>query len=124
MISANWKSQRQTWHVNLGLWADLFLIAPATANTIAKIACGISDNFLLSAVLASRCPVIIAPAMDDDMYKNPATQNNLEKLKSYGYKIIDPVFGELANGLTGEGRMAEPEDIMEYVSDFIFKKMI
>lgn len=116
------KSETSTWHVNLGLWADLFLIAPATANTIAKIACGISDNFLLSAVLASRCPVIIAPAMDDDMYKNPATQNNLEKLKSYGYKIIDPVFGELASGLTGEGRMAEPEDIMEYVSDFILKK--
>lgn len=106
-----------TWHVNLGLWADVFLIAPATANTIAKIAGGISDNFLLTTVLSSRCPVLIAPTMDDDMYKNPATGRNINILKEFGYRIIDPVKGELASGLSGEGRMAEPEDLFNFVSE-------
>ena len=114
--------ETKTWHVNLGLWADAFIIAPATANTIAKIANGISDNFLLSAVLASKCPVIIAPAMDDDMYKNPATKRNLKRLAEYGYHIIDPVYGELASGITGEGRMAEPEDILKFTSGIFNKK--
>jgi phosphopantothenoylcysteine decarboxylase/phosphopantothenate--cysteine ligase len=111
------KTETSTWHVNLGIWADVFLIAPATANTIAKIVCGISDNFLLTTVLASRCPVIIAPSMDDDMYKNPVTRDNLHKIRSRGYKIIDPVFGELASGITGEGRMAEPEFIFERLKE-------
>ncbi|MEO8446055.1 MAG: bifunctional phosphopantothenoylcysteine decarboxylase/phosphopantothenate--cysteine ligase CoaBC [bacterium] len=116
------KVETKTWHVNLGLWADIFIIAPATANTIAKIVHGISDNFLLSAVLASRCPVIIAPTMDDDMYKNKVTQKNLSLLKEYGYKIISPSFGELASGIYGEGRMAEPEEISQYVSNFFSQK--
>ncbi len=116
------KVETKTWHVNLGLWADLFVIAPATANTIAKIAHGISDNFLLTSVLASRCQVIIAPAMDDDMYKNPATKINLDKIQSLGYKIIEPVYGELASGLTGEGRMQEPEFIFEYLKKFLLKQ--
>lgn len=116
------KIETGTWHVNLGIWADVFVIAPATANTIAKIVCGISDNFLLTAVLASRCPVIIAPSMDDDMYKNPVTRDNIEKLKRIGYQIIDPVFGELASGITGEGRMAEPEFIFEKLKEQLLIK--
>lgn len=116
------KVETKTWHVNLGVWADVFIIAPATANTISKIAHGASDNFLLTTVLASKCPVIISPAMDDDMYKNPATKKNLEIIKSFGYEIIDPVFGELASGIIGEGRMAEPEDILKFTSDFLLNK--
>lgn len=116
------KVETKTWHVNLGLWADVFLIAPATANTISKIAYGASDNFLLTTVLASKCPVIISPAMDDDMYKNPATKKNLNIIKSFGYEIIDPVFGELASGIIGEGRMAEPESILKFTSEFLLKK--
>lgn len=116
------KVEAKTWHVNLGIWADAFVIAPATANTIAKIAHGISDNFLLASVLACRCPIMIAPTMDDDMYKNPASQKNLQTLKDYGYKIIDPIYGELASGITGEGRMAEPEDILKFITDFLLKK--
>jgi phosphopantothenoylcysteine decarboxylase/phosphopantothenate--cysteine ligase len=110
------KSERvdtKTWHVNYGLWADIFIIAPATCNTIGKAFGGISDNFLLSTLLACRCPVLFAPAMDDDMYKNKVTQRNIEALKAIGYHIADPVFGELASGLTGEGRMSEPETIFE-----------
>lgn len=116
------KIETGTWHVNLGIWADVFVIAPATANTIAKIISGICDNFLLTTVLASRCPVIIVPSMDDDMYKNPVTRDNLERLKRAGYKIIDPVFGELASGITGEGRMAEPEFIFEKLKEMLLIK--
>jgi phosphopantothenoylcysteine decarboxylase/phosphopantothenate--cysteine ligase len=109
------KIDTQTWHVNLGLWADVFVIAPATANTIAKIVHGESDNFLLAAVLSARCPLVIAPTMDDDMYKNEVTQDNIRSLKKLGYKIIDPDSGELASGLIGIGRMAEPEAIFDFV---------
>lgn len=109
------KVETQTWHVNLGIWADYFLIAPATANTIAKIAAGMSDNFLLVTVLATRCPIALAPTMDDDMYKNKITQKNIEKLKSYGYKMIEPTSGELASGLIGMGRMAEPEVMLDFL---------
>lgn len=109
------KVDTQTWHVNLGLWADVFVIAPATANTIAKIVHGESDNFLLAAVLSARCPLVIAPTMDDDMYKNEVTQDNIRSLKKLGYKIIDPDSGELASGLIGIGRMAEPEAIFDFV---------
>jgi phosphopantothenoylcysteine decarboxylase/phosphopantothenate--cysteine ligase len=108
-----------TRHIELALWADLMLIAPATANTIAKIAHGIGDNFLTSLVLAVRCPVIIAPAMDVDMYLNEITQQNIKKLKEYGFLIIEPEEGELASGLVGIGRMAEPEKIIEFVRDFL-----
>ena len=108
-----------TRHIELALWADLMLIAPATANTIAKIAHGIGDNFLTSLVLAVRCPVVIAPAMDVDMYLNEITQQNIKKLKEYGFLIIEPEEGELASGLVGIGRMAEPEKIIEFVRDFL-----
>jgi phosphopantothenoylcysteine decarboxylase / phosphopantothenate---cysteine ligase len=111
-----------TWHINYGLWADVFIIAPATANSIAKISCGISDNFLLSTVLACRCPVFIAPTMDVDMYNKPVTQENIAKLKSRGYKIIEPVYGELASGLFGMGKMAEPENMLEELKKFFLKK--
>jgi phosphopantothenoylcysteine decarboxylase/phosphopantothenate--cysteine ligase len=111
------KVETQTWHVNLGIWADYFVIAPATANTLAKIAGGMSDNFLLVTVLATRCPIALAPTMDDDMYKNKITQANISKLRSYGYKIIEPTSGELASGLVGMGRMAEPEVMLEFLKN-------
>lgn len=103
-----------TWtnHVDLGLWADLFVIAPATANTLAKMATGVCDNLLLATYLSARCKVLFAPAMDLDMLKHPATKKNIEKLISIGNKIIKPGIGELASGLEGEGRMAEPEEIL------------
>ena len=116
------KVDTQTWHVNLGLWADVFVIAPATANTIAKIVHGESDNFLLAAVLSARCPLVIAPTMDDDMYKNEVTQDNIKSLKKLGYKIIDPDSGELASGLIGIGRMAEPEAIFDFVKDELMRQ--
>jgi phosphopantothenoylcysteine decarboxylase/phosphopantothenate--cysteine ligase len=116
------KVETQTWHVNLGIWADYFIIAPATANTLAKIAAGMSDNFLLVTILATRCPIALAPTMDDDMYKNKITQNNIAKLKSYGYKIIEPTSGELASGLVGMGRMAEPEVMLEFLKNEFAKK--
>ena len=100
-------------HVELGLWADAFVIAPATANTIAKMAHGICDNLLLATYLSARCPVWIAPAMDLDMLQHPATQANLKTVRNFGNHIIDSAFGELASGLTGNGRMAEPEEILQ-----------
>ena len=111
-----------TWHINLGLWADLFIIAPATANSIAKIVAGISDNFLLSTVLASRCSIVIAPTMDEDMYKNSITQKNISELIKRGYYIVNPVVGELASGLHGIGKMAEPDDIFEFSANLLFPK--
>lgn len=116
------KVDTRTWHVNLGLWADIFVIAPATANTIAKIVHGESDNFLLAAVLSARCPIIIAPTMDDDMYKNEITQNNIRSLEKRGFKVIDPESGELASGLIGIGRMAEPESIFEFVKNELLRQ--
>jgi len=113
-----------TWnsHVDLGLWADLFLIAPATANTISKMACGISDNLLLTTYLSSRCPVFVAPSMDIDMLGHKATKKNLETLRSYGNHILDAPDGELASGLTGKGRMSEPEEIVKEIKEFFSKK--
>ena len=102
-------------HVELGLWADLFLIAPVTANTIAKMNTGIADNLLLTTFLSAKCPVIIAPAMDLDMWKHPVTQSNIKGLKQLGIDIIEVENGELASGLVGEGRMAEPEIIFDYI---------
>jgi phosphopantothenoylcysteine decarboxylase / phosphopantothenate---cysteine ligase len=112
----------KTYHINYGLWADIFIIAPATANSMAKIAAGISDNFLLSTVLASRCPVLIVPSMDEDMYKNKVTQQNIEKLKAFNYKILNPVEGELASGLYGIGKMPEPETIKKEAESILLKK--
>ncbi|KIO46850.1 bifunctional phosphopantothenoylcysteine decarboxylase/phosphopantothenate--cysteine ligase CoaBC [Sanguibacteroides justesenii] len=105
-------------HVDLGLWADAYLIAPATANTIGKMAAGIADNLLLTTYLSAKCPVVVAPAMDLDMYLHPATQRNLRILKSYGNLIIEPENGELASGLIGKGRMEEPDQIVSFMSRF------
>lgn len=111
-------------HVDLGLWADLFLIAPATANSIAKMANGIADNLLLTTYLSARCPVFVAPSMDLDMLNHPATIINIETLKAFGNSILEPTTGELASGLSGKGRMAEPEDILKEIKSFFTKKKI
>jgi len=105
-------------HIDLGLWADLYLIAPATANTIAKMAHGVADNLLLTTYLSARCPVMVAPAMDLDMFQHTATQQNIEILRSFGNIIIEPREGELASGLEGKGRMEEPENIVEKVIQY------
>lgn len=102
-------------HVSLGLWADMFLIAPATANTLSKMSAGIADNLLLTTYLSARCPVVVAPAMDLDMYRHPATQNSLKLLKEIGVWVSEPESGELASGLEGKGRMAEPSEIVSFV---------
>lgn len=109
-------------HVELGLWADLMLIAPASANTLAKMANGLCDNLLLATYLSARCPVYFAPAMDLDMYQHPATKSNLDKLKSFGNTIIEAEHGELASGLVGTGRMAEPENIIKVLEGAFSKK--
>ena len=109
-------------HVSLGLWADAYIIAPATANTIAKMAHGIADNLLTTTYLSARCPIFVAPAMDLDMYAHPTTQENIEYLKNKGVNIIDAASGFLASGLEGKGRMAEPEEISERVSAFFNSK--
>lgn len=108
-------------HVELGIWADAMIIAPATANMIAKIANGICDNLLLATYLSARCPVWLAPAMDLDMLQHPSTTANLEKIRSFGNLMIEPGYGELASGLTGTGRMAEPEDIFNQIAFFLNK---
>lgn len=105
-------------HVELGLWADLFVIAPASANTMAKMANGIADNYLLTVCLSAKCPVMFAPAMDLDMYKHPATQQNIKTLIERGNVFIAPSSGELASGLCGEGRMEEPKKIYERIKEF------
>ena len=106
-----------TWsnHVELGRWADRMMIVPASCNTIAKMAAGICDNLLMATYLSAVCPVIMAPAMDEDMWKHPATVSNLERLRSFGHRIIPVETGELASGLFGDGRMAEPESILEFL---------
>lgn len=122
-VASDFISPEKEWnsHVNLGLWADIFLIAPASANTIAKMANGICDNLLLATYLSSKCPVYVAPAMDLDMYKHSTTQKNLHTLSSFGNKIIAPAKGELASGLVGEGRMEEPANIFKFLEEDICK---
>lgn len=115
--NGNWNS-----HVDLGTWADALLIAPATANTLAKMATGIADNLLLTTYLSARCPVFIAPAMDLDMFAHPTTKQNLNTLKSFGNYVIEPTVGELASGLEGKGRMEEPENIVRQLIDFFYPK--
>jgi phosphopantothenoylcysteine decarboxylase/phosphopantothenate--cysteine ligase len=105
-------------HVDLGIWSDLYIIAPASANTIAKMASGVADNLLLTTYLSAKCPVMIAPAMDLDMYQHPTTQKNIETLKGYGNIVIEAATGELASGLTGKGRMEEPENIFGFIQNF------
>jgi phosphopantothenoylcysteine decarboxylase/phosphopantothenate--cysteine ligase len=109
-------------HIDLGMWADLFLVAPVTANTMGKMAAGIADNLLLTTWLSARCPVFLAPAMDMDMLGHPATVRNIETLRGFGNHIIEPDTGELASGLEGKGRMAEPEVIVKELKQFLSKK--
>ncbi|AXP83112.1 Coenzyme A biosynthesis bifunctional protein CoaBC [Mariniflexile rhizosphaerae] len=110
-------------HVDLGLWADLFIIAPATANTLSKMANGVCDNLLIATYLSAKCPVYFAPAMDLDMHKHESTLRSFEVLKSYGNVMIPATSGELASGLVGEGRMAEPEDIVSFIENDILEKL-
>ncbi len=124
VISEFFAQRDGTWHshVDLGLWADAMLIAPATASTIGKMAHGIADNMLITTYLSMKAPVFIAPAMDLDMFAHPATQHNLDILRSYGNHIIEPASGELASHLVGKGRMEEPEQIIEVLEAFFTRK--
>jgi phosphopantothenoylcysteine decarboxylase/phosphopantothenate--cysteine ligase len=117
-------AEQESWsnHVMLGRWADVMLIAPLSCNTLAKMANGQCDNLLLAAYLSATCPVVIAPAMDEDMWKHAATQKNISTLKAYGNVLIDVETGELASGLYGEGRMAEPEVIVAFLEEFFFRQ--
>ena len=120
------KDQTGTWnnHVDLGLWADVILIAPATAHTLAKCANGLCDDLLTAVYLSAKCPVMFAPAMDLDMYQHPSTLENLKKLQSFGNQIVKSNYGELASGLVGEGRMAEPEELVEILTKHFSKNAI
>ena len=114
-----YKSENGEWnnHVALGLWADYMLIAPASANTLAKMSSGICDSLLMATYLSAKCPVAFAPAMDLDMYQHPSTKENIEKLIAFGNEFIAPGTGELASGLSGEGRMAEPEELLAFLEN-------
>lgn len=120
VISEFFSNRDGTWnsHVDLGLWADVMLIAPATASTIGKMANGIADNMLVTTYLSCKAPVFVAPAMDLDMFAHPTTQQNLDRLRSFGNRIIEPASGELASHLVGKGRMEEPDKIIEVLEEF------
>lgn len=126
VLSSFTKGDTGEWnnHVELGLWADAMIIAPASANTLAKCANGIADNLLIATYLSAKCTVFFAPAMDLDMYKHPSTIENLRKLTSYGNQIINAEFGELASGLVGEGRLAEPEQIVHELTRYFSKNPV
>lgn len=117
-------SNNESWsnHVQLGRWADIMVVAPLSCNTLAKMAHGLCDNMLLATYLSATCPVIVAPAMDEDMWHHPTTKANLQQLESYGNKVIPVGRGELASGLYGDGRMAEPEAIMQFMQEHFFLK--
>jgi len=119
------EEENELWnnHVELGLWADLMLIAPATANTLSKMSSGTCDNLLIATYLSAKCPVYFAPAMDLDMYAHPSTITSLDKLQSFGNKMIPATSGELASGLVGEGRMAEPQDILAFIENDILSTL-
>jgi len=119
-------SSNNNWanHVALGRWADVMLMAPLSCNTLAKMANGICDNLLMAVYLSATCPVAVAPAMDEDMWKHPSTIRNIETIKGYGNNIISVENGELASGLFGEGRMAEPEDIFNYLTEHFSEQTI
>lgn len=117
-VDATWNS-----HVDLGLWADIMLVAPATANTMAKMVNGVCDNLLLATYLSAKCPVYFAPAMDLDMYQHPSTKASIQSLESFGNICIPATSGELASGLVGEGRMAEPEDIVSFITKDLLNKL-
>lgn len=112
--NGNWNN-----HVELGLWADAYVIAPATANTLGKMANGLCDNLLMATYLSARCPIAVAPAMDLDMLQHPAVQKNMNTVSGFGNHIIEPTEGELASGLEGKGRMAEPEAIVNFLSQLL-----
>ena len=118
------EAENELWnnHVDLGLWADIMVIAPATANTLSKMTNGVCDNLLLATYLSSKCPVYFAPAMDLDMYIHPSTKNNLDQLQHFDNIMIPATSGELASGLVGEGRMAEPEDIVSFIEKDLLNK--
>lgn len=124
VLSHGFDEQTGKWdsHVELGLWADLFVVAPASANTMAKMAYGMADNYLLTVCLSAKCPIMFAPAMDLDMYKHPATQQNIKTLIERGCIFVAPSSGELASGLCGEGRMEEPQKIYERIKSFFQTK--
>ena len=124
VISEMINDENKTWnsHVELALWADIMIIAPATAKTISKMVNGACDNILLATYLSSKCPVYFAPAMDVDMYKHNSTISNIKKLESYSNILLPPTFGELASGLVGEGRMQNPEDIISFINNDLSKK--
>lgn len=124
VVSEFFGAKDGTWnsHVDLGLWADLMLIAPVTATTLGKMANGIADNMLVTTYLSAKCPVLLAPAMDLDMFAHPSTQRNISILKDYGNIIVEPGEGELASGLEGKGRMEEPEKILEVVIEQLSRK--
>ena len=124
VLSKGFDPETGKWnsHVELGLLADLFVIAPASTNSIAKMAAGIADNYLLTVCLSAKCPIMFAPAMDLDMYKHAATQENIRTLISRGYRFIAPSSGELASGLCGEGRMEEPQEIFNHIKEYFLKK--
>ncbi|MBW6491586.1 MAG: bifunctional phosphopantothenoylcysteine decarboxylase/phosphopantothenate--cysteine ligase CoaBC [Lentimicrobium sp.] len=115
-VDGSWNS-----HVDWGRWADLFIMAPVSANTLAKMAAGIADNLLTTTYLAAKCPVFFAPAMDLDMFNHPTTKRNIDTLISFGNRLIEPQVGELASGLCGEGRMEEPDVIFQVIKDFFLK---
>ena len=119
-VYSDFYDQNGTWnsHVELALWADVLLVAPCTANTLAKMVHGICDNLVIATYMSAKCPVFIAPAMDLDMYAHPSTKENLEKAERFGHHIIPAEFGELASGLEGQGRLAEPETILKNIEDF------
>lgn len=116
--------EENSWanHVALGRWADIMIIAPLSCNTLAKMATGLCDNLLLAVYLSSICPVLAAPAMDEDMWKHPSTKQNIKRIQEFGNLVIPVTAGELASGLIGEGRMAEPEDIFAYVEQFFLSQ--
>ena len=120
-VYSDFYDQNGTWnsHVELALWADVLLVAPCTANTLAKMVHGICDNLVIATYMSAKCPVFIAPAMDLDMYAHPSTKENLEKAERFGHHIIPAEFGELASGLEGQGRLAEPETILQKIEDFL-----
>ena len=119
-VYSDFYDQNGTWnsHVELAIWADVLLVAPCTANTLAKMVHGICDNLVIATYMSAKCPVFIAPAMDLDMYAHPSTKENLEKAERFGHHIIPAEFGELASGLEGQGRLAEPETILQKIEDF------
>ena len=119
-VYSDFYDQNGTWnsHVELALWADVLLVAPCTANTLAKMVHGICDNLVIATYMSAKCPVFIAPAMDLDMYAHPSTKENLEKAERFGHHIIPAEFGELASGLEGQGRLAETETILQKIEDF------